>query len=1145
MPYINKDFAETLLEKVDITDVISDYTELKKKGAHYFGLSPFQEEKSPSFCVNKIKQRYNCYSSGKSGNVISFLMDHENMSYPEALESLAKKYGIPVAYENKEQAVAYVKQQQKKENIRPILDASLLHYQKAFVQLADNHPAKADVIDKRQYTKEVILDWQIGFAPGQRFLTDKLKDVNLLEQAQEIALVGDKADKYWNRIIYPIHDVKGMLVGFAGRDVSGEEQAAKWINPSESIIYHKDKTWFGLHRALREIIKTGEANIVEGYNDVIAWHENGLLNTIASCGTSITETQIQILSKYCKRINFTFDDDGAGKKAMLRYIPIFLAAGFRVNVQKTNGHDPDDFVREYFSRLSYFKQSYSKIKAIPTDENYLPKEIADKYPDIDEDEVKSIYVSKITPQKYALQKVLLEVGENTDGFKILLQEHLQGNAVAKSDGAYKLCEIIAKIPDEPLKEIYMPWLKTESRVSISSIKKWVKQAEAKLEAAAAEKERKNVNKFTTTKDDDYTLPEKVTKTWEEVKDDVYTYGLFESNNRMWIKTGTEGDYTFKHITNCSVEILQHMSDEEFPMKLFKIKNVYGLEKIFDAPSESADSQQRFSTILSNNGNFMYTGDSRDFMKLKVFLNDKMGVGRKIEVLGHQPEGFWCWNNLVQLYNGKNITPDDNGLFIHEDISYYIPSANKIYSKNPYKYESQKRFKVQQAKVTFKTFASKAIQVHRDFAISGILFGIASLFQDLVVKELENFPIMFLYGPAGTGKDQISEMVQSFLGIPQQAQNLEGGASTIKAKIIKLSQFHNGVCEFSEYKRGDDKVDGILKGIWDRNGYERGNITSKIALETVPVLSSLILTGNDYPGQEALITRLFANEINKNEFSEEESLRFDEFKDMCSNGYSSYSKDILNYRDDFANEFMQKYRAFRNSFKEQVPEAIGRMISNASVLGATYEIFKNRLDFPFTFVEMEEHFKTSIEKQMRKLKSESIINKWWDCFLFGIKAPDHVRLIYKEDFKIEGHSISFHFQQVYEKMTQLWSMQYRNEVIPGKTFIKDKIKSSEGFVQYKSNGMKMASGRNVKTSSGYEMDLSKTGIYDEIFDATNYQWEKIKASKPQTDVFSNTEEDEEDLEYVESPATPLKKTSRNIEVPENGDLHNEIVEEDEN
>jgi len=1126
MPYILKNFAEELLEKADIVDIISDYTVLTQKGASLFGLSPFQKEKTPSFNVNKIKQRFTCYSTGKSGNVITFLMEQNKMSYPEALEEIAKKYGIPVKYADEKQAVELAKIAEKKTKIRPVLEVSLKHYQRAFLDLKEDHIAKKEVFGKRQYTNEIILDWQIGYAPGQRFLSDKLAVENLSKAGQEISLIGEKADKYWERVVYPIHDLKGFLIGFAGRDVSGKKSSAKWINPSESLIYQKNKTWFGLNRALRTIIDTQEVNIVEGYNDVIAWHENGLHNTIAPCGTAITETQIQIVSKYCKRINLIFDDDGPGKKAMLRYIPIFLSAGFTVNVQKTDGLDPDEFVRAYQEELQNHQSIFNAFKNINIDTKST-QELGLEF-NLSESEIETILDSKLTPEKYALQKVLLEVGEKVDGFKIILQEFLKGSAIEKSKSAYKICQIIAKVPDEAMQVIYMPWLKEESGISLAKIKEWVKQAAAKLDAEENAKKRlsNNLSYKGATADDNYTLPEKISKSWEEIKNDVYTYNLFISNDQVWARSGKEGAYTFKSITNCSVEIIQHMSDEEYPMKLLKIKNVFGLEKIFDTPSESVDSQQRFTTILSNNGNFIYTGDSRQFVNLKRYLFDKMGVGRKIEVLGHQPEGFWVWNNLVQLYDGKEIAIDENGLFTHNEVSYYVPSANKIYKRNPFKYNAQKRFRVNKAKVTFNTFALKAKEVHREHAISGILFAIASLFQDVVVQKLGNFPIIFLYGPGGSGKDQLAEMMQSFLGFPQEAQNIEGGASTVKAKVIELSQFYNGISQYSEYKRGDDKVDGIFKGIWDRNGYKRGNITSKIALEIVPILSSAILTGNDYPSQEPLIQRLFANEINKNEFTEEEGKKYDEFKDMCSNGYSSYSVEILKHRKVFEEQFKKKYRGFRKSFTERVPDAKTRMISNASVFGATYAIFKDILDFPFTFNEMEAHFIKCIEQQMRKIKTESLISKWWMCFLHGIKSPGNVKLKIAEDFKVEGRSISFHFAPIFIKMSQLWFVLH-NEAIPNKTFLTDQLKQSDAFVKYHSKGLKMVSGRNVLTSSGYEMDLGKTGLYAEIMDAIQYELSKQDS-------------------FHFPPATP--KEEKNLKDEEDADcdlFSNKIISEEEN
>ena len=177
--------------------------------------------------------------------------------------------------------------------------------------------------------------------------------------------------------------------------------------------------------------------------------------------------------------------------------------------------------------------------------------------------------------------------------------------------------------------------------------------------------------------------------------------------------------------------------------------------------------------------------------------------------------------------------------------------------------------------------------------------------------------------------------------------------------------------------------------------------------------------------------------------------------------------------------------------------------------------------------MEAHFIKCIEQQMRKLASESIINKWWDCFLFGIKSPENMRLVLREDFKLEGRALSFHFSQVYIKMSQLWFVIHK-EAIPGKTFLIDQLKNSDAFVQYHAKGLKMDAGRDVKTSSGYEMDLSKTGMYDEIYDAIQYQMSKT--------------EKEAGGSFVFPPATPEEKTISKDKLGETGDFFSEIIED---
>lgn len=1051
MPYIKKQFIDALLsEKANIKEVISDYVELKKKGAHYFGLSPFVDEKTPSFCVNSVKQRFTDYSSGKSGNIVSFLMENNQLSYTEAIEEIAKKYNVAVEYENSEIAKEFIKKQLIKEDLRPVLLATLNQYYLHYKSLSNDHDAVKEVEGKRHYTKKTIADWQIGFAPGENFIFNLVKKSKKLVDAKKLGIVGDKYDKYWHRIIYPIHDINGLLVGFAGRDIFGDKKAAKWINPPESELYQKNKIWFGLNRAKQSIVKTNEAYIVEGYNDVIAFHTNNVDNTIASCGTAITTTQIKILKKYCSIINFVFDDDKAGIKATLKYIPIFITEGFRVNVIYLNKLDPDDFCRKY-------KNSISKLGL-----NHILKQ------------------------------------KSKDGFGVLINYKIKGkNALDISKGAKELCKIIATVDEDAYSEIYLSWLQKETKLPKPTLKKWINN---ETEIISVQKNHTILYQ--------YNLPSTVKVPIDDIKDDIKNYGLFMANNKIYLMNGDLENHNFSPVSNFSVEIIQHMNDEKFPMKLLRIKNVYGLEKIFDVPSESINTPMAFDNAVTAHGNFLFNGGRKDFLKLRAFLFDKMGNGRKIDVLGWQPEGFWCWNNLITIPGKKDIVPDNNGIFNFKEISYYLPSANKIYANNVFRYEGQKRFVVKQALVSFKIYTSKMMEVHREHAISGILFSVAALFQDIVVKELGNFPIYYLYGPPSTGKDQLAECMQSFFGVPQTAINLEGGASTLKAKIREFAQFSNSIGHLSEYKRGDANTDGTLKGLWDRRGYKRGNIETHVGTDSIPILSAAILTGNDYPDSESLITRLIWNEMTKNTFNDLDIKRYDELKDMSENGISSFSNEILQHRKLFKDNFRQKYRMFKENLKEKVKDVPSRIIDNLSVLGATHSVLLNEIDFPFSFSDIIDHFEKIAEAQLSKLNSASIINKWWDCFLQSLRGHKDDRLQIKRDFVLEGEKLFFNMTNTYNKVQRQWWTQY-HEMAPTKSVISDALKKSKahlGFDKHK----RFESGRLARQTSTIIFNYKEIQISQEIFNAIDWQMsEGTLFDSPTTPKSKNKSENQQD------------------------------------
>lgn len=585
------------------------------------------------------------------------------------------------------------------------------------------------------------------------------------------------------------------------------------------------------------------------------------------------------------------------------------------------------------------------------------------------------------------------------------------------------------------------------------------------------------------------LPNNITAHFKDIENDIKKYKIFMSDNRIFIRRKKEkqedDSYYYQQISNFEIKILQHIQDEKFPIKLLKIKNVFNVEKIFDIPSDLFNTLASFENSIARQGNYLFTGSALDFKMLKSYLFDKMGNGHKIDSLGYQIGfQFWLWNNKVNLLNGESLTIDENGIFTHNDKSFYVPSANKIYLNNMSAYLSQKKMIAIQSDVSMDIYLQMMMEVHKDYSISAILFTISSLFQDIVVNEIGNFPILFLYGPGSSGKDQLAECCQSFFGIPQSAINLEGGASTLKGQIRKFAQFTNIICHLSEYKRGDSKLDGTIKGFWDRRGYEFGTIESKVSTDTVPILSSTLLTGNEYPESEALISRLLWLEFQSKTFTLEETKNYDTLKDYTKKGVSHLTDSILKHRSLVATTFKSKFRDTKEKFIDQFEVKHTRVISNLAVLAATYAIFKDVITFPFTYNEMIKHFEKCTDNQTRKLNSSSIGTKFWDCFLASMRGNKDDRIVVFRDLRLDGNRLSFQFTSCYNKIQRQWMLQYR-ETAPSKVVLQDFIKKDSCF-QKEVSSIKYEKGKNARNTSGYQIDVSKLLIQDEIINAIEWQ-----------------------------------------------------------
>ncbi len=343
---------QQITNRIDIIDVISEFVKLKKRGANYLGLCPFHGEKSPSFTVSPAKEIYKCFGCGKSGNTITFLMEHEKYSYVEAMKWLAARYNIEV----EETEVSDEKRQQLQ--VAESLFIINGFAQKFFAQqLFEGEEGKAValsyLIQERRFTSEIIEKFGLGYNPSSRdsFAKAALQQQYNPELLVKTGLVINRDDKlsdnYRNRIIFPIHNNSGKVIGFGARVIGKADKAPKYINTPENELYTKSRILYGSYFARTAIDKQNECLLVEGYTDVVSLHQAGIENVVASGGTSLTTEQLRLIKKFTKNLTIIYDGDAAGVKAALRGLDMALEESLNVKlVLIPDGEDPDSYVRK-------------------------------------------------------------------------------------------------------------------------------------------------------------------------------------------------------------------------------------------------------------------------------------------------------------------------------------------------------------------------------------------------------------------------------------------------------------------------------------------------------------------------------------------------------------------------------------------------------------------------------------------------------------------------------------------------------------------------------------------------------------------------------------------------------------------------------
>ncbi len=340
----------SILDTVRIEEVVGDFVSLKRRGANLIGVCPFHKEKTPSFIVSPAKGIFKCFGCGKAGDSVRFIMEHEHYSYPEALRFLAQKYGIII--EEKEQTPEEMVAQNERERMFNVNSFAQQYFSSTMKNDEEGLAVGMSYFRERGFRDAIIEKFQLGYCLNQRdaFVQYALKNGYSKELLLKIGLASGNEertyDKYQGRVIFPIHNLTGKVIGFGARILSGDKTKAKYLNSPESEIYNKSQTLYGIYFAKNEISRLDNCILVEGYADVLSMHQAGIENTVASSGTSLTTEQIRLISRYTKNITVLYDGDSAGLHAALRGTDMILEEGMNVRiVVLPPDEDPDSFVQ--------------------------------------------------------------------------------------------------------------------------------------------------------------------------------------------------------------------------------------------------------------------------------------------------------------------------------------------------------------------------------------------------------------------------------------------------------------------------------------------------------------------------------------------------------------------------------------------------------------------------------------------------------------------------------------------------------------------------------------------------------------------------------------------------------------------------------
>lgn len=916
------DLKDEILD-LDIVDVIGKHVQLKRAGVNYKGCCPIHKEKTPSFMVSPAKNMFKCFGCGKGGNAIDFIMAHKGLGFREAMEDIARENHIEIP------ASAPLSDHEREEKRKKDMHREALF---AVTAIATRYfeenlykPENALVLEyaRSRWSNESLRMFSIGYASDSwNELVDYCRASGIkTEIALETGIIKESEKKklfdfFRARLIFPIKDKLGRVIGFTGRILPGEVakgmeiktialDQAKYMNTPETEIFKKGEMLYGFNTALKAIREKQQAYLVEGNPDVIKLQEIEINNTVGPCGTSLTPDQIKLLKPLVKSVNIIGDSDSAGQKAVKRSAEMIIKEGISVNVvtfpvdEKGKKHDPDSF----FTSVEQFK-------------DYVNGNITD-------------YVLWRAAQ-------LAEKAHNPD---------------FKAKAVDELSALIVRFEDPTLHEFYIDHLGK----MIGPKKVWTDKIKMLLKDADPV-EKKDV------------IPSHVNA------NDFERYGFYADYDGYYFRTNKG----IIRGCNFTMKPLFHIQSVMNAKRLYEIKNEYGHTEVIELLQKDMVALQSFKIRIESLGNFLWEASESELNKLKRYLYEKTETCIEITQLGWQKNGFFAWANGI--YNEKFTKVDENGIVRHDGKNFYLPALSNIYKGEDGLFLSERRFIHRDGNnVTLYDYSRRLMDVYGDNAMVAVCFYIATLFRDLLVQIFNFFPILNLFGPKGAGKTELAVSILQFFGKGAKGPNINNTTkaaladhvSQVANGCVHIDEYKNNI-DF-------EKIE-FLKGLWDGTGRTRMNMDKDKKKETTAVDCGVILSGQEMPTADiALFSRLVYLSFYKTEYTDDEKKYFSELKEIEKKGLTHITHELLSMRAYFRENYLNTYDQVAAELtsamgKEPIED---RLFKNWAMVLSAFATLDGKISVAFNRKKLMEAAATQLKIQQRETRTSNEISTFWN------------------------------------------------------------------------------------------------------------------------------------------------------------------------